>query len=181
MVDYYDKVEQTTIGGTGYANLIVGDKVPLTVSHSGDQNKKVTFQSDAKKICTVNKNGVVTGLRPGTATIHIETAENLQTDFRINVLKKVEKLTMPARANLKKGHSFTPAISTLPADTHVVWYSPNGTLQVDSAGKVTGSHVGYGTLNIVYGYDFLSDTQSGISLPPGDHRILGTIKVLVTK
>lgn len=92
-----DKVEVTGITITPLSQKVkVGKSTTFvaTVTPDNATNKKVTWSSSDEKIATVNENGVVTGIKEGTATITATTEDgNKKATATITVEK--EDVTIP--------------------------------------------------------------------------------------
>lgn len=106
-------------------------------------NKKVTYTSSATDICTVDENGVVTGVHFGTAVITVKTKDSSKTatlnvtvtaDVPFGVtLSESEKSLIPGET-----FTLTEAVDAPVAmDKHVGWSSSDeSVVRVDSLGNV---------------------------------------------
>ncbi|ROL62471.1 T9SS C-terminal target domain-containing protein [Bacteroidetes/Chlorobi group bacterium ChocPot_Mid] len=130
-------------------NLLVGDTTSLipTVLPENATNKNVIWNSNNPEIASVNSNGLVNALTPGTATITVTTIDGGFEDFcSITVKDNIIKVT---GINLDKnkimiaaGHSeqlnfdITPSNAT---DKRVTWSSDRPDIaSVNDSGLVTG-------------------------------------------
>lgn len=77
------------------ANLIVGNYLYLsaTVFPANAVNKTVSWSSDKPEFATVDQNGAVTGVAPGTAVISATTANNLVASCSVTVQPVFEAST----------------------------------------------------------------------------------------
>ncbi len=85
-------VEVENISISGKNQVIVGNTIKLTVSITPDDatNKNITWKSSNTKIATIDKNGVVKGIAPGTVTI-TATSDNGKSNTK--------KITIVAATN----------------------------------------------------------------------------------
>ena len=107
-------------------------------------NKKVTYTSSDEKICTVDEEGVITGVHFGTATVTVKTKDN----SRIATLNVVVTADVPYKVTLSKTEKdmypggLYNLIETVDApvsiDKTVTWSSSDESIAtVDSLGQVT--------------------------------------------
>lgn len=116
-----------------------------TVKPENATNKGVTWKSSDTSVATVDKNGKVTGLKPGTAYISATTANGKHVaECKVTVLKityskkiKLSKTTL----SIDDGKSYILDATVLPENTTtktVTWSSSNKkVVTVDSYGEVT--------------------------------------------
>ena len=135
----------------------VGDtfQVGAVIVPADAHNRAVTWRSSDTNIATVNSNGVITGVNPGTATITVTTAQGGHTSTStVTVTPRhvpVNTVTFQANAaSLRTGENFTFNATIAPADATertLTWTSNNTAVAtVDSQGRVTA--VGAGTATI---------------------------------
>ncbi|WP_233566816.1 Ig-like domain-containing protein [Cohnella endophytica] len=140
-----------TVGGTDYGLLPI-----FTPTNATD--KTVTWSSDKPGIATVNTNGVVTAVTPGTATITVKTADG---NFTASATVTVSAVIVPVTGvslnassfNLTVGGTdygllpiFTPANAT---DKTVTWSSDMpGIAAVSVNGVVTAVAPGTATITV---------------------------------
>ncbi len=116
-----------------------------TVIPENATNKDVTWKSSDTSIATVDKNGKVTGKKPGTVYISATTANGKHTaKCKVTVLKITysEKVKLnKTKLTLDDGKSFILDATVLPENTTtktVKWSSSNKkVVKVDSYGEVT--------------------------------------------
>lgn len=136
------------------AKITVGDKLTLkaTVNPSNAANKTVSWTSDNIAAATVN-NGVVTGLKPGTAKITAKSNNGKTAYATITVLAKtipVNRLDIDKESiTLETGNQANINVNVLPSnatnkqlnfsssDTSVASVSANGTVTANAAGYAT--------------------------------------------
>ncbi len=121
----------------------VGDTIQLTatIKPANATNKKVTWKSSDESVATVDKNGLVTGIKEGDVTITVTTTDcdcKLSAEAKIKVIPKTEEFDVtyrfeqaegtteelpaevtklvPERTKAKKGTNVTP---TTPLETEV--------------------------------------------------------------
>lgn len=114
-----------------------------TVQPSNAENKNVTWSSDNSGVASVDQSGVVTAVKPGTATITVTTAEGGKTaTTRITVTKaptgiKLDKSTL--KITMGKKETLKATISPSDAsEINITWSSDNtSAATVDSNGEIT--------------------------------------------
>lgn len=127
------------------------DKDPITlnatVSPANAALKNIEWSSSDEKVATVDKNGKVTPIAVGTATVTAKINDTVKATCEVNIgeLKptKVEIATVPT--DVKGGDSVTLTATVTPAnalDKTVVWSSSDTEVAtVDLNGKVTFANV----------------------------------------
>lgn len=116
--------------------------IKATTNPSG---KKVTWTSSNKKVATVDKNGKVTGVKTGTATITCKYVYNKKT------IKKTCKITVKnpciSKTSVTVYNSKTTKLAVNGALSKVTWSSSNKKVAtVNSSGVVTGIKAGKCTI-----------------------------------
>ena len=121
---------------------------------------KVTYSSNNKKVATVNKKGVITIKKTGTATITIKSKANTKKTFKIKLKVKqgVKSMTIKdadKNITLKVGaeHKFTPEVKTIKKVKATVTASTSdknvATVSVDKkTGEVTVKAVAAGEAEV---------------------------------
>lgn len=121
-----------TIGSGGGQTTLTA-----TVSPSNATNKTVTWTSSDTSISTVNSNGVVTGVNPGTATITGTTSDGGYTDTCVVTVQPIAvtgiTLDKHSVSNVGNGDviSFTATISPANASNTGITVNPAGGTYTD--------------------------------------------------
>ena len=145
------KVESVSVDKTT-AKIYNTKSVTLkaTVLPADSSNKNVTWSTSNKKVATVDKNGVVTGVGSGTCDITVTTENRgLTAKCRVTVVKKNEvtgiTISRTAKGMYKDG-KYKLTASVVPENatfTDIIWSSSNPDIaSVDSNGKVTAHKAG---------------------------------------
>lgn len=128
----------------GNHSVDVGKSVKLNANVLPDDatDKSVTWSIDKTDVATIDNNGNVTGIAPGTATVTVTTTDSGKTaKCTITVNQPVESVSLnKTTLSLKEGESETLTAQATPsdADQSFTWISSNtGVATVDSNGKVT--------------------------------------------
>lgn len=131
-------------------NLAVGTSTALvpTVYPETALLKTVSWSSSDETIATVNDNGVVSGLKPGSATITVTTNDgNHKATCDINVFIPVSSISLnTTEVQLISGETASLSVSVLPENAAfktVSWSSSDETIAtVNQNGLVTGKSAG---------------------------------------
>ncbi|MCR5792572.1 MAG: Ig-like domain-containing protein [Lachnospiraceae bacterium] len=143
--------------------LIVGEKATLsaTVAPEAAENKEVTYASTKAGVATVDKNGVVTAVSPGTTVITATTSNGVVGFATVTVnAKATEKpIVTPAvkatkitlnkkKVTIKKGKKVTLKATVTPkGSSKVTWKTSNKKVAtVTSKGVVKGVKKGKATI-----------------------------------
>ena len=113
-----------------------------TVNPSTASDMSVTWTSSNKKVATVGNNGQVKGIKAGTATITVTTANGKTANCEVTVSEvTLNAKTMPLQ--VKKSTSALKATVSTKSDSVKSWTSSNKKVAtVNSKGKVTAKKVG---------------------------------------
>lgn len=114
----------------------VGQKQPLYLFYHAADNQPcgpgLSFKSSNTKVATVDANGVVTGIKPGSATITVTSFNGLKDTSRITVKKAPTALSVNA-TELYLGYWETFAIEAKLSPSSVSsWYKPQFTCSAPS-------------------------------------------------
>ena len=138
------------------ATLNKGAALQLTaaIAPKNATNKTLTWASSNTKVATVSKKGLVKGIKAGTATITVKTANNKKHTCKITVKTApiaAASITLnKTSAAMTTNASMTLTATIAPANTTnktVTWSSSNTSITtVTSAGKVTAKKAGNATI-----------------------------------
>ncbi len=128
-----------------------------TVLPADAANKNVTFASDNTEVATVNKNGLVTSVAPGTVNITVTTVDGGFTDVIAVTVEEAVAVTeiviAPAAITIPVATSVTETLvaNVIPenaTDTTVAWTSEDETIATVSVnGQIKGIAPGTVTIN----------------------------------
>lgn len=145
---------------SGAKTVVVGSKITLkaTINPNNASNKKLTWKSSNTGVATVSNSGVVTGVKAGSTTISVTTADgNKKATYKVTVTSKtvqISKISIDSffqDMELEKGRSFdikevlkvTPSnagykgLKYSSSNPKVATISSNGTVKTINNGKVT--------------------------------------------
>ena len=188
-VTYVKKVESVSLDKTT-AELTVGEtlKLEATVSPSEAANKSVTWSSSDASVATVDANGNVKGVKAGTATITVTTADGGHTATCVVTVKEKPAETVPAKSvTLDKetleltvgGETETLTATVTPENTtdELTW-SVSGTnsdavtLNTTTGKEVTVTAAEEGTATITVTAGSYSDTCT-VTVKPAEVAVTG--------
>ena len=136
----------------------LGETAKLSVSFDPNNvgNKLVFWTTSNKKIATVDENGLVTAINPGTATITATSDDKGEyaVTCTVHVRPAVETMTISSNViivvlndAINLSVTITPGFAY---NTAVVWSSNDPSIaEIDQNGKVTGKKVGKTTVKVV--------------------------------
>ena len=133
------------------ATIINGETLQLTatVSPSNVNNSAVTWSSSDTSVATVSSGGLVTALKPGTASITATTQDgsNLSATCQLTVQKQLATSITLSQNSLEIGNGATATLvaTVLPENTtdkRVMWTSSNTAIASVAAGVVQGNSMG---------------------------------------
>ena len=134
-----------------YATIYDGTTLQLvaSISPSNTTNKTIAWSSSDTSVATVSSNGLVTALKPGTATITATTQDgsNLSATCQLTVQKQLATSITLNQNSLEIGIGATATLvaTVLPentADKRVMWTSSNAAIASVAAGVVQGNSMG---------------------------------------
>lgn len=129
-----------------------GDKVTLTgtVMPAGATNKSLTWSSSNTAVATVDSNGIVTAVSPGTATITVTTADGGKTATQ-NIV--VSGLVISSKLDILVGREEILTVQPYGAAANrtVDWSSSNISIAEVAAGKITTYNLGTTTITAKVG------------------------------
>ena len=132
-------------------------QIGAIITPADANNRAVTWSSSNTNIATVNSNGVITGVNPGTAIITVTTAHGGHTaTSTVTVTPRqvhVNTVTLHASsASIRTGEHFTFNATITPADATertLTWTTSNANVAtVDSQGRVTAVGAGTATITV---------------------------------
>ena len=124
------------------------------VNPTDASNKSVTWSSSDAAIATVNDNGVVTGIKAGTAIITVATVDgDFTATCAVTVLQPVTGISLDRTAvTLNTTETYTLVANVNPVDASnksVTWSSSDAAIAtVDENGVVTGIKAGTATITV---------------------------------
>lgn len=127
-------------------------KLQVTISPQEASNHKVLYTSSNPRIATIDENGNINALRPGTTTITVKAQENsVQNQIDITVYSKVTGLTLNQQElYIQIGENFqiTGIIEPEDANEKTVLYSSTNPqiANIDGSGMVTAYQQGETTI-----------------------------------
>lgn len=131
------------------AEVEAGETTQLSATVTGTETTTVTWKSSDETVAKVDTNGLVTGMKVGTATITAaSTADNTKTaTCTVKVKENSTALSISldkTTAEVEKGKDITLNATTTPAEgVTVKWASSDSQVAtVDANGKVTGVKAG---------------------------------------
>ena len=121
---------------------------PSTVSPASASDTSLTWTSSNKKVATVDKNGKVKGVKKGTATITVKTANGQTADCKITV----SEVTLNAKSfplQVRKSTTALEATVSAKGDSVKSWKSSNTKIAtVNSKGKITAKKTGTAKITV---------------------------------
>ncbi len=134
------------------ASILVGKKVDLNVKN-WVKGAKATWKSSNKNIATVDKNGVVTGVKKGTVSITCKVVTSKVTyQLSSKVIVRVPATSVSVSnkvtaVNVGQVYSLKTALKPATSNDLVTWTSSNTkVLRVNSQGKIRGVAEGSATI-----------------------------------
>lgn len=131
-----------------------GEKLTATVSPSDAGNQVLKWFSSDEKICTVDRNGVLTPVSEGVCVISVATTDgsDIVKECRLIVGKKAKQITLRQKtATISKDENLTLYADVVTTDgtihSYVKWTSSNTKVAtVDIDGVVTAKYPGTATI-----------------------------------
>ncbi len=144
-------IDRVSLGITGdILELCVGETrtVTATVAPANATNKTLTYKSDSPEIVSVDENGNIKALSPGSATIVVSEAGGLGDLLSVTVVARMEEsVTLNImKTELRIGQTVQLLANVLPpnaTEKSVAWSSSDaGVATVDENGLVTAVSIG---------------------------------------
>ncbi len=133
-------------------NLIVGNKETLqaTITPDTAENKKVIWSSSDEEVATVSKEGEVTAIKEGTATITVTTEDRNKKEECLVTVKEIKFILSETEKNLLVGNSVQIDYQITPEELEnktVSWKSSDEEVAtVSKEGIITGLKEGTVTI-----------------------------------
>lgn len=164
-----DVTSPTTSASIAPTNLTVGQSKQLSVTVSpADACQTVTgWYSYNRDAVTVDDNGVVTGVGPGSSWVECYTTDGRCADVLITVIPALTSLSLPSTASMCVNGALQLAPVTKPQiDDGLMWSSSNPAVaEVDEYGSVLGNKRGSAVITC--------------TTPDGSHTATCTVTVTV--
>lgn len=140
-------------------NLRIGETAQMTLTREPqDAVDEISWESSDERYATVDENGLVTLILPGSVTITATSESGQSTSVGLAIIRPAAGLTFYDEIFalftgycLAQGQSVTPVVAVLPADATYAGYalssSDEAVARVD-AGKVYGVAVGTATITV---------------------------------
>ena len=132
-------------------SVAIGGTIQLTPVYAPENatRQQVTWVSANEQIATVDENGVVTGLKRGTARITATAADgsNIRANISVQVTQSAEEITLDKQElTIDVGRNGVLKATVLPKDTNnkkVVWSSSDESIAtVDKQGRIKAVALG---------------------------------------
>ena len=137
----------TSLSVTPKTNSIsVGQSYQITAATSPATTGKVKFKSLNKGIATVDSNGKVTGVAPGTATIKAYDSKNIIIDTCTVTVKKPVTLTISQKEATVSVGSMVTIKATATNTTAILWKSSDNSVAAVNNGRISGLKAGTATI-----------------------------------
>lgn len=148
------KAEKVSLNKSS-AKVYVGETVTLTATINPEDttDKTLTWSTSKSSVATVDKNGKVTGVKAGTATITVKTVNGKSASCTVTVddVQATSVTLNNSTLSVKKGSSATLTATIAPkntADKTLTWSTSNSAVATVSGGKVTGVKAGTATITV---------------------------------
>ena len=124
-------------------NMIqINEKINMNGSIINGEQEKITYKSSDTSIATIDSNGIVTGIKPGTVKIEGVTESGLKSSYTLKVIIPIEKIEL-SKTNIEMilGSTQTLEVSILPENATeskvVTWTSSDSSIVSVDNGKLT--------------------------------------------
>ena len=112
-------------------------KIKAEISNESATNKSLKWTTSKKSVCTVSKNGVIKGIKPGKARIRAKAKDGsgASASFVVTVIRATEEIELNASyLSLVQGTKKKVKVTTTPAKTTYspVWTSDNENVAIVS-------------------------------------------------
>ncbi len=137
----------------------------INIEPKGATNQKVTYSSADESICTIDKNGVITGVHWGSTTVTVKTDDGgILSVLKVTVTADVPFAVYltPETISLKVTQTHTLKVEVdapVSLDRSVTYQSDNpDVVSVDVNGKITARGVGTATITVTTVLGEVTDT-----------------------
>lgn len=130
--------------------IAIGEQITLKPSYEPANAVAIfKYESSNDKVAEVDENGVVTGIKDGSATITVKSHNGKKATAKITVDQDLAaKITLSGCQNVVIGTPVTLTVNYEPdtAKSKVTWTSSNESIATVSSGKITGKAPGKATI-----------------------------------
>lgn len=141
----------------------------VVVTPENATNKGVKYYSSDRKVATVDKDGTITGVAGGKATITVKTADGLFTAAcEVTVSgAPAESITLDkTELELAKGKTYALAANVTPKNTVVTWSSSKASVaSVDEKGVVTANKKGEAVITAATASGLTATCKVTVTIP----------------
>jgi len=134
--------------------LTVGEstKLKAQITPSNATNKTLKWTSSNNGVVTVDQNGTIEAVGPGTATIRATSTDGygISDSLIVKVIQPITSITINGKDRIAKNESYTYTTTIFPTNYNekLEWKSSNPTVaSIDTNGNLTGKTVGSTTIS----------------------------------
>ncbi len=155
----------------GKKTLNVGETLQLEVTANPPSLlDNLTWTSSNPDVATVDENGNVTAVKPGTTTITASVGEDLSVEFELSVVQPSSSITIDKEtAEILLGKTLQLTATVLPenaTDKQVTWTSSDESVAtVDASGLVTANKCGQATITATASNGLSASCEISVVLP----------------
>lgn len=128
---------------------------PIYTPSDTTDSKAISYSSSKTSVATVDSQGLITAIGPGSSTITATGANTVKDSKIITVLSPLTDIDIGSNFTLEKGTNKTLAVSFIPVDTTdsniVIWKSSNNAVATAVNGKVVAVSPGSATITATVG------------------------------
>ena len=140
----------------------------------------ITYKSSKNAVATVDEDGIVTGVSPGTATITVKTHNGKQTSFTVTVIKAPTALTLNRTELLMQPTEIValkPSLSKGSAANLVFSSSDESVAVVDGAGNVEAVSLGTCVITVSTNNGLSADCRVYVVTGPAAIRVPADMQI----
>ncbi len=132
------------------------DKITVTVTPDGATEKGLTYESSDEKVVKVDKNGKITAVGEGEATVTVTSKDDpsKKITVKITVEKPEYTITVPELVTIFQGEKKPLGVVITPDDGTIVPIyksSDESIVKIDAKGNITGVGVGAAVITADFG------------------------------